>query len=330
MSKKPVKKAPKAKKKKDAKEPSLFQYGLYALAVAAFMTLVFHSCGFIGMGETIRPKTTSEMSQTSVKIVRNDRRSGGTGVILKSTPSESTILTNGHVCGVVENGGLVITDDAEHSVTSYKKSEAHDLCLITVAANLHVNTVIADSAPRTYSDAAASGHPGLLPNVVTRGHFSGREIIEVMTGLRECEDKDYKDNGLLCILLGGIPQIKRYESQVVTATIKPGSSGSAVFNEDGEISALVFAGSGDIGYAYTVPYEAIANFVNKERFTLESKRPSDGYEITLKSLMKSILGSSAAEVKTTDERIVETCSVERDPKVTQLCKVMLGDMVWRN
>jgi len=71
---------------------------------------------------------------------------------------------------------------------------------------------------------------------------------------------------------------------LVTATIMPGSSGSGVFNEDMELSGLAFAGSGDLGYAWTVPYEDMMYFLNKELENLfETKTPDT---INIKQLIQ--------------------------------------------
>src|SRR4051812_8386630 len=48
--------------------------------------------------------------EANVMITNRAKTSGGTGLILKSSISESYILTNAHVCGVVEKGGLVTGD----------------------------------------------------------------------------------------------------------------------------------------------------------------------------------------------------------------------------
>lgn len=217
-------------------------------------------------GETVRPKTVAEFSKTSVMITGYDGRSGGTGVIISSKRNESKILTNKHVCQVAKQGGIVRTDDKAAMVKHYQESNIHDLCLITVNTNFKINTVIAKSPPEVYDKAIVSGHPRLLRNIVTYGHFSGHEMISVMTGLRKCSIEELDDPSIsfICMLLGGIPIVKRYEAQVISNTIQPGSSGSAVFNENGEIAGLVFAGSGEFGYGHIVSHEYIVSFFEIE------------------------------------------------------------------
>lgn len=219
----------------------------------------------------LRPDTAAEYAETSVKIVRKDERGGGSGVILKSEAAESQILTNAHVCGVIDKGGFVIRANGDrYLIASYKLSKQHDLCLIKVKANLHVNTKVAKNKPEQYSKAAISGHPALLPHTLTHGYFSGDMVIDVMTGMRPCTKEEMQKNPFQCILGGGIPEVKNYESQLVTGTILPGSSGSAVFDENGEIAGLVFASnSRGLSYAFIVPQPYVHNFVNQEASTIE-------------------------------------------------------------
>ena len=264
----------------------------------------------------------ADLKSRSVKIVNFNKNSGGSGSIISSSYRESTILTNNHVCEVVVNGGLVIAGTQEYAVTSFKRSKRHDLCLITVGADLGINTKIADRAPDLQEEAAVSGHPRLLPNVVTRGHFSDKQIISIMTGIRACTEKDMESpNMLLCFFLGGIPEITTYEAQVVTAYIQGGSSGSPVYNSAGEISAVVFAGSGDISQAYVVPYEAVATFFDEELKNLETQLPNTTLEYQprqRRSVTRTQLKSLCEDSKGKDFKVI--CSVT----------AISGEFVWKN
>lgn len=261
----------------------------------------------------------------TVMIVRNDRRSGGTGVVLTSSAQESKVLTNAHVCGLLSQGGLVINPKQEkHTVTSYKVSKNHDLCLITVSADLHYNTKVSEVPPTITTPAKIAGHPSLLPMVVTRGHYSDTQIIQVFVGTRKCEQKDLEDETIapFCSFFGRLPIVRTYEAQLVTATIMPGSSGSAVYNDKGELTNLVFAGSGGIGYAFTVPHGFVSDFLNKEAPMLESNLPA--YELDIAQL----LGERSR--KDSLRSLGEICNdKDINPKLKELCDVIIRDLEWR-
>src|SRR5574338_518303 len=185
-----------------------------------------------------RPASAKEFARTSVRIVNSEMSAGGSGVILESSAFGSTVLTNKHVCRLIEAGGYVIRGETRYMIDSYKKYGKHDLCLISVIYDFGVTTKVAASRPKDFSNAYVSGHPGLMPSVLTNGYFSGREIVQLVVGMKECDKNTPDEYILYCIFMGGIPIVQSFHSQLVTATILPGSSGSAVFNEDREIAGL--------------------------------------------------------------------------------------------
>lgn len=257
------------------------------------------------------------MGRSTVMITNSERTSGGTGVILQSGPSESLVLTNGHVCKVAEEGGLVTTDDnASYPIAYYVLSKIHDLCVISVYSDLHVTTKVSSRAPMPYEQAAIAGHPDLLPTVITTGFFAQDHQIKVMMGYRACSQDELKDPAveLLCLITGGVlPDVRTFESTLVTATIMPGSSGSAIYNSQGEIEALVFAGRGEIGYADAVPYAYIATFLSKELSTLPIAFPMshDVYRLTNKN--------TAALVA---ERAKNICQFTKNTVIKNLCALI--------
>lgn len=263
----------------------------------------------------------------SVMITNMAGTSGGTGVILKSSSTRTEIITNSHVCRGVEQGGVVKTKQGSYMVITYKHSKFHDICQIIINGDLNYNTEVAKKAPISYYEKAMiSGHPALLPNVVTSGHFSGQKIISVMSGIKPCTDSDKEDPnlGLLCILAGGIPVVKQYESVLVTATIMPGSSGSGVYNENKELVGLAFAGSGDLGYAWTVPFEALRKFLDEERHSLEDLQPSGELYLDQSSRNQTKISETDAI-----KNIKKECRGENREKLGVYCTLAEQDIIWR-
>lgn len=218
---------------------------------------------------------------SSVMIVESSGVSGGSGVILRSATGDSEVLTNAHVCDVVRRGGMVLTKASSYMISAMRYSMEHDLCLINVMGDLGVETDIASSAPKQYYEkATVSGHPALYPNVVTSGHFSGTEVIPVLIGFERCTGKEKGQDLFMCGYFGGMPLIRRYETTLVTATIMPGSSGSGVYNTNEELTGLVFAGSGGLGYAWTVPYEYLKFFIEVEAHSAEYVLPQTTFRFS--------------------------------------------------
>lgn len=263
----------------------------------------------------------SHPSSFTVMITNRAGNSGGSGSVIETSSSESKILTNAHVCvGALRNGGKVRkVDGEEHQVTGYYLSDEHDLCLITVAADLKDSVSIASEAPGLYEEATVTGHPALMPNVISKGHFGGRMIVDIMTGMRKCTEQEMQDpkKGFFCMMFGGLPVIRSYESMTVTATIMPGSSGSAVLNSSGEISGVVFAGnSRGLSYAIAVPYESVRNFLSREmpiKQHLPKQRPWENEEANAEQEQKSI--------KDINEAINNACNDPNNKeKLKEICE----------
>lgn len=260
-------------------------------------------------------------TRSTVTITNLDQTSGGSGAILAHNHVVSTILTNAHVCGVVANGGYVITDKGtKHVVVRYLKSKTHDLCLIYVAEDLKHSVPVASVPPKKFQPAKIIGHPSLFPTVITTGHFSDKSVIQVTTGMRACTQEDLEDPmvALFCMFFGGLPTVTNYESILVSATIMPGSSGSSIYNESGEVSAVAFAGQGSLGYAFAVPLEYLQIFLLDAQ-----KAEAKDYETPDMNLH---LGSPKkhSKLKFDEAKVKEFCDKSKDvsPKLAKICAIV--------
>ena len=248
--------------------------------------LLLAGCTLISIGGHERapqtPQTNSEYAKATVMIVNEAMNSGGTGVILDSHPGVSHILTNKHICMLIQTGGRIVTDDGEtHSIDSFRVYKKHDLCLLETVSDLKVNIKVAAQAPEIYDTSIVVGHPSLLPTIFTTGHFSQHRTIDVMVDVKRCDGTETDEDALACAFLGGIPVVKRFQSQVTSSLIMPGSSGSPVYNGQGELSALVFAGNQGLSYGFLVPWEYVNDFLkHKNRYpsqTPDSTKPPKNF-----------------------------------------------------
>lgn len=230
------------------------------------------------------PVTNKELRNSAVMIVNSQASSGGTGSILSSSNKGSYILTNKHVCEVVQRGGYVIKEKLKSKVVSYREYDKHDLCLIKVKNNLGVNIKLAATEPEMADVSAVSGFPQLYPNTITRGHFSDKLIVKVMIGEEECTEEEFLTN-MMCMFFGIKPIVKPFKAQHTSNLIQPGNSGSAVLNSKGELAGVVFAGSGDLGFALIVPHEFVVDFIkNKNKY--EELIPDLGFKLDDDSLFE--------------------------------------------
>lgn len=173
------------------------------------------------------------LDKRTVEVTTEEKNRGGSGVILQSGPRGSIIVTNAHVCRGVAKNGIVFNHDGEYKIRAYKIHPNEDVCMAFVRENLKVNTKLANFEPRYLDTAYVSGHPLLNPLTITEGHFSDYLVIKVMTSNFE---------------------VKQVFARYVTSLAAPGSSGSGVYNSKGELSGLLFAGSGRaVSMSFIVP-----------------------------------------------------------------------------
>src|SRR5690606_16171617 len=136
-----------------------------------------------------------------------------------------------------------------------------------------VNTFLSAYSPKVGENVTVAGHPFLNPFTISEGYMSNNIIVDLIVGVRECTKKELRgslDVALLCLFLGGIPIVKTFNSAYITAIIAPGNSGSAVYNSNGEIVGLVFAGKGrDLSHGIIVPHVYIRDFLVREVYSLK-------------------------------------------------------------
>ncbi len=208
------------------------------------------------------PETLTDYANKSVKVLALNLQSGGTGSILTSGPAGTQILTNKHVCQLIQVGGVVRTEsDVDYPVISFRVYSKHDLCVININKDLNNSIVLAKNEPKLFDGALVSGHPALLPTIITVGHFSHTQIIQIMIDSKACDGTEKGDEALMCMFMGAKPVLKSLEAQATSALIMPGSSGSAVYNSHGELAGVVFAGSQGLSYSFIVPYKYVKDFV---------------------------------------------------------------------
>lgn len=216
---------------------------------------------------SFKPKTNKDFFKVTARILNKEETSGGSAAILKSDKTGSILITNDHVCEIIAKDGGVV-DPPSHvktAIVAIKRDQTHDLCLVWVGQNLGINLDISEKLPELGDEIMIAGHPNLMPLILTHGHVSEKMVVTIQYGIKDCEEEDLKDpqNALYCMIYGKIPIFKTREAQVVSATISPGSSGSAVFNSKGAIVGIVFAGSGPLSYGFVVPLEYVWGFMSR-------------------------------------------------------------------
>lgn len=216
--------------------------GKYVSASLLILSLVLLGLSFTAKpsqpkpDEFFRPKTNAEIASTVVYVWDSAIHHGGTGVVFGSASTSSIVLTNNHVCEFIVNGGFIVKDNKSYPIGMYKAYGKHDLCALYIPHNFGINTVVSISDPVLYGDAAVGGHPELLPIIISRGHYG-----ELMPRF---------------VVKGMDPQLL----QLITTHVAPGSSGSPVYDSNGELTNLIMGKYFD--YSLAVPHPFLLDFAN--------------------------------------------------------------------
>jgi S1-C subfamily serine protease len=202
-------------------------------------------------------------------LLRNSTGAGATGFLIKGKSGKYHIMTNGHVCGLQENGKLLAYYRGDtYVVTVESKYPYNDLCAISAPTTVKSAFKIAKS--RQYGESAyAIGHPLLEPLTVAVGELSGGVVVSVLAGYNipesECSGPTYEFNDKLNPLaaLFGIQSecIRHLEADASTLSIQPGNSGSPIVNIYGHVIAVVFAANESGTRSYAVPLSNLSEFV---------------------------------------------------------------------
>ena len=159
--------------------------------------------------------------------------STGSGFAIDAT----TLITNKHV--VADSAELQVStyDGRDIDVTAASTASIADLALVRTAAELPSYPQLADADPERGDMVTVVGYPQGGSLTVTRGQVIGATTDPLNANLGEV--------------------------LVTDAPVEPGSSGSAVLDEQGRVVGVVYAKSA-AGQSYIVPVSTLASVLGDE------------------------------------------------------------------
>jgi S1-C subfamily serine protease len=183
--------------------------------------------------------TDAENAAVRVRNVGCDGLATGSGFVL----DEHTIVTNHHV--VASTGRLEVTlaDGTDITVTASKYATNGDFALISTEESLAYAVTLAQTDAETGDSITVVGYPD-------------GGVLTVSEGIVEGSDVDTLDNASFV--------------QVTTAYAAPGSSGSAVYNEAGEVIGVLYAGSNETDETLIVPLSLLKAFLTTPTFQVDN------------------------------------------------------------
>jgi serine protease Do len=231
----------------------------FALAIAALATTACSlslNSGINAAGtpaeEATVPTTVIDVANAVVMILPytlDHAMTGGTGFLVKSKTRGPVILTNRHVCEVMNPDNVIYYIEQppiRYAGRRIKKSANTDLCAIQVPEEFLRSRKPLRLATRPLQigqHVNVYGHPFLNPLTYSEGHYINTTR----------EPLNFKDGTLSA---DTIMQMGRVDFMV-----QPGNSGSPLLNDANEVVGIIFAMEGGNHMGLFIPLDEIQQFL---------------------------------------------------------------------
>lgn len=175
---------------------------------------------------------------------------GGTAYAISTEEYGVLVITNEHICAMDPVDGIFILDQEAKVWPTKVRRKGHltDLCIIEPPEDFvknHKGLKLASTSTELFDGQTlfVYGHPGLRKLTSSSGAFVNETWIPAFGG--------YLDSKVILVDRADI-------------AIFPGSSGSPVLNEDGEVVGTVFAYEGPSNIALIIPLRSMIDFLRGE------------------------------------------------------------------
>lgn len=190
---------------------------------------------------------------------------GGTGFELKLPSGRVYTISNAHVCAIAVNGLMGAHLPGSNRVVKIRVldvSDKADLCLLEALPGAS-GLSMGDSQPER-QHINSLGHPHLNPLTYSEGYLVGRFPVQIGEEIpkEQCTHKneEFKEFPTMFGLIGVCMTTR--DAFQTSMVIYPGNSGSPVFNDEGDVVGVVFAGMTSTNFASIVPLDLLREFVS--------------------------------------------------------------------
>lgn len=192
----------------------------------------------------------SYITQDKVTLATVQKAYWATGFSIATKDAVSLVLTNRHVCEMGANANYILTLQSGNKIQAMfiKSDPFADICILKVKTVIPPLSLAKENSSRGDRVITIGGPDGVFPLMVD-GLVSGYYNIQ-MKNNPDDDDGDFEIH---------------FRSQVMSAPIYPGSSGSPVLNTNGDVIGIVFAVRGEKAHiSFMVPVNEIWRFLNTE------------------------------------------------------------------
>ena len=201
--------------------------------------------------------------RSSIFRVENERGNGWGTAFAVTYGDKNFLVTNAHVCDISDNDKMYAdVGGGRVEVPIIAKSKSHDLCLIGAFSGVEPLEISERNELESGEEVYTAGFPAMPYMYMASGEYQGvldLPMGEPLTTPEECTSK------------GGTVATAIFFQ--VCVTVKPfimthmisdgGSSGSPIFDQNGEVVGVLSIGVGRIGFIGGVPVEYLKELLKE-------------------------------------------------------------------
>lgn len=195
--------------------------------------------------------TVEYQVQDKITLAKVQKTYFATGFSFKTTDVVSFVLTNKHVCDMGPNANYTLTLQSGGKVQAVfvRADPFADVCLLKANAIIPPLTLAKRNASQGDRVLSIGGPDGAYPLIV-EGFISGYYNMHMRNDADE--DGDFEVH---------------FRAQLMSAPVYPGSSGSPVFDVNGEVIGIVFAVRREKEHiAFIVPISEVLRFLDNSEY----------------------------------------------------------------
>jgi len=201
----------------------------------------------------------SNVGSKVVKLINENKLSGGTGFFVEAPSKVIYLMTNAHVCGT--DGQTSIFYEVNKQLVKLKIIEVStftDLCLVEAPKSITEGLELAsDLTPG--EEISVVGHPKLMPLTETKGQFI--DYIDVFMGKPgPCQSET--ENHQTALDRFGVFCVTKFRAGATTVPALGGNSGSPVVNWKGDVVGVLFAGDPSDNWGLIISMGDIKTFLS--------------------------------------------------------------------